>query len=111
MKYKRILSLLVVLFVILLSGCTNKSESHTLYNSDSVRIVRTGNTTTVSDLLADASYTFKVVRKKRSDGVVGGYTHVNTETIKIEVQPKAVLIVTDKQADKVCIVHRKGLKP
>lgn len=111
MRYKRILSLLVVLFVILFSGCTNDSEAQTLYNSDSVRIVRTGNITTVSDLLADTSYTFKVVRKKRSDGVVGGYTHVNTETIKIEVQPKAVLIVTDKQADKVCIVHRKGLKP
>lgn len=95
----------------LLSGCTNQSEAITIYNSDSVRIVRTGDITTVSDLLADASYTFKVVRKKRSDGVVGGYTHVNTETIKIEVQPKAVLIVTDKQANKVCIVHRKSLKP
>jgi hypothetical protein len=111
LKYKRILSLVVVLFVILLSGCTNKSESQTLYSSDSVRIVRTGNITTVSDLLSDASYTFKVVRKKRSDGVVGDYTHVDTDTIKIEVQPKAVLIVTDKQANKVCVVHRKSLKP
>ena len=111
MRYKRILSLLVVLFVILLSGCTNEAEAQTLYNSDSVKIVRTGNITTVNDLLADTSYTFKVVRKKRSDGVVGGYTHVDTDTIKIEVQPKAVLIVTDKQANKICIVYRKGLKP
>ena len=99
------LCLLSALCLLMFAGCNN--EPKTLYQSDSVKIIREGKVTTVYDLLADNEYSFKTVRVKRSEGVAGGYTAINTDTIRIDVLQKGTLCVTDKSAHKICTIYRK----
>ena len=108
---KRLKGVQTVAFLLLVSvcllsfvGCNN--EPKTLYQSDSVLIVREGVITTVYDLEAEQEYTFRSVRVKRSEGVAEPHTAIETDTIKIEIIPSG-LRVYDKTAGKIFTYQRK----
>ena len=106
MKNKIAFILLLSMCLMLLAGCGNKQK--TLYQSDSVLIVREGVITTVYDLEAEQEYTFRSVRVKRSEGVSEPHTAIETNTIKIEIIPSG-LRVYDKTANKIFTYQRKSL--
>ena len=107
---KIIIFMAVIMTIVLFAGC--KSEPRILYQSESVEVVRNGNITLVSDLVADKAYSFRSVRVKRSESVSEPYTTVDTDTIKIEIIPSG-LRVYDKTANKIftyqrTYLHNKG---
>ncbi len=106
MKSKIAFALLVCVCLMLFAGCNN--EPKILYQSESVEVVREGNITLVSDLVADKEYSFRSVRVKRSESVSEPYTTVDTDTIKIEIIPSG-LRVYDKTANKIFTYQRKSL--
>lgn len=99
-------SLAIILLSALVFGVWYLLQPKTLIDTDSLKVVREGAKTTVSDLIGDEQYNFKTVRVKRSDGVVEAYTAVDTDTIKIEVLPSATLRIYDKSAEKVITIRR-----
>lgn len=104
MKNKIAFVLLLSLCLMLFAGCNN--EPKTLYQSESVEVVREGNKTAVYDLLADKEYNYITKRVKRSEGVLEPYTTVDTDTIKIEIIPSG-LRVYDKAENKIFTIERK----
>lgn len=104
MKNKVAFVLLLSMCLMLFAGCNN--ELKTLYQSESVEVVREGNKTAVYDLLADKEYNYITKRVKRSEGVLEPYTTVDTDTIKIEIIPSG-LRVYDKAENKIFTIERK----
>lgn len=98
--------LLVAVCLMCFSACDN--EPKILYQSESVEVVREGNITLVSDLVADKEYSFRSVRVKRSESVLEPHTAIETDTIKIEIIPSG-LRVYDKTANKIFTYQRKSL--
>ena len=98
--------LLVAVCLVCFSACDN--EPKILYQSESVEVVREGNITLVSDLVADKEYSFRSVRVKRSESVLESHTAIETDTIKIEIIPSG-LRVYDKTANKIFTYQRKSL--
>ena len=106
MKSKIAFALLVSVCLMLFAGCND--EPRILYQSESVEVVREGNITLVSDLVADKEYSFRSVRVKRSESVLEPHTAIETDTIKIEIIPSG-LRVYDKTANKIFTYQRKSL--
>ena len=104
MKSKIAFALLVSVCLMLFEGCNN--EPKTLYQSESVEVVREGNKTAVYDLLADKEYSFRSVRVKRSESVSKPYKSIDTDTINIETMPSGFRIY-DKTADKIIYISAK----
>ena len=104
LKNKVAFVLLLSMCLMLFAGCNN--ELKTLYQSESVEVVREGNKTAVYDLLADKEYNYITKRVKRSEGVLEPYTTVDTDTIKIEIIPSG-LRVYDKAENKIFTIERK----
>ena len=79
------------------TGCTQETKVYC--DTDTLKIERTGNITTVYDLAGDDTYTFRTVRvRKDSQNAADGVkTAHDTDTIKIDVV-KSVIIVEDKTA-------------
>lgn len=98
--------LLVAVCLMCFSACDN--EPKILYQSESVEVVREGNITLVSDLVADKEYSFRSVRVKRSESVLVPHTAIEMDTIKIEIIPSG-LRVYDKTANKIFTYQRKSL--
>ena len=88
---------LVLCVTFLFTGCTQETKVYC--DTDTLKIERTGNITTVYDLAGDDTYTFRTVRvRKDSQAVTDGVkTAHDTDTIKIDVV-KSVIIVEDKTA-------------
>ena len=95
--------LLVAVCLMCFSACDN--EPKILYQSESVEVVREGNITLVSDLVADKEYSFRSVRVKRSESVFEPYKSVDTDTINIETMPSGFRIY-DKTADKIIYITK-----
>ena len=104
MKNKVAFVLLLSMCLMLFAGCNN--EPKTLYQSESVEVVREGNKTAVYNLLADKEYNYITKRVKRSEGILEPYTTVDTDTIKIEIIPSG-LRVYDKAENKIFTIERK----
>ena len=98
--------MLVAVCLMCFSACDN--EPRILYQSESVEVVREGNITLVSDLVADKEYSFRSVRVKRSESVLEPHSAIETDTIKIEIIPSG-LRVYDKTANKIFTYQRKSL--
>lgn len=104
LKNKVAFVLLLSMCLMLFAGCNN--EPKTLYQSESVEVVREGNKTAVYDLLADKEYNYITKRVKRSEGILESHTTVDTDTIKIEIIPSG-LRVYDKAENKIFTIERK----
>ena len=60
MKNKLVLAVFLAVCLMLFSGCNN--EPKTIYQSESVEVVRNGNIMVISDLVADKEYSFILYR-------------------------------------------------
>lgn len=100
--------ILLSVVVLLLSGC-GKSSPETLYQSESVQIIRNGSNTAVLDLISDEEYNYITKRVKRTEGILEPYTSVDTDTIKVEIIPHG-LRVYDKSENKVFTIKRKSIQ-
>lgn len=115
MKKNNIAKVIILLLCscCLFTGC-GASAPKSLYKSDTVEVVRTGNKTAVFDFIADKEYNYITKRVKRSEAITEPYTTVNTDTIKIDIIPSG-LSVYDKAKSTVFTVkrnylHNRGVK-
>lgn len=94
------LASLILCAALFFTGCTPKTKVYC--DTDTLKIERTGNITTVYDLAGDDTYTFRTVRvRKDSQNAADGVKTANdTDTIKIEIA-KSVIIVEDKTTGAV----------
>ena len=103
-----VIGLLVVLIVAAVALVWYILQPQTLIDTDTLSVVRDGSTITVTDIVADETYQFRVVRVRRSEGVTESHRAVDTATISIDTIPHSGLKLTDKTAEKVYIVRRVG---
>lgn len=91
---------LILCAALFFTGCTPQTKVYC--DTDTLKIERTGNITTVYDLAGDDTYTFRTVRvRKDSQSAADGVkTAHDTDTIKIEIA-KSVIIVEDKTTGAV----------
>ena len=94
------LASLILCAALFFTGCTPQIKVYC--DTDTLKIERTGNITTVYDLAGDDTYTFRTVRvRKDSQNAADGVkTAHDTDTIKIEIA-KSVIIVEDKTTGAV----------
>lgn len=85
--------------VLMLSGC-GKSAPETLYQSDSVQVIRNGSNTAVLDLISDKEYNYTAKRVKQTEGITEPYTSIDTDTVKVEIIPNGMRVY-DKAENKV----------
>ena len=102
-----VIGLLVVLILAAVAFVWYILQSQTLIDTDTLSVVRDGSTITVTDIVADEVYTFRVVRVRRSEGVTESHTAIDTATISIDTIPHGGLKITDKTAGMVYLVKRK----
>ena len=102
-----VICLLLVLIVAAVALVWHILQPQTLIDTDTLSVVRAGSTITVTDIVADEVYTFRVVRVRRSEGVTESHTAMDTATISIDTIPHGGLRITGKTAGMVYIVKRK----
>lgn len=103
-----VIGLLVVLIVAAVALVWYILQPQTLIDTDTLSVVRDGSVITVTDIVADETYTFRVARVRRSEGVTESHRAVDTATLTIETIPHGGLRITDKTASTVYLVHRVG---
>ena len=101
------IGLLVVLIVAAVALVWYILQPQVLIDTDTLSVVRDGSAITVTDIVADEVYTFRVVRVRRSEGVTESHTAIDTATISIDTIPHGGLKITDKTAGMVYIFKRK----
>ena len=102
-----VIGLLIVLIVAAVALVWYILQPQTLIDTDTLSVVRDGSTITVHDLVADETYTFRVVRVRRSEGVPEPHRAIDTATLTIDTIPHGGLKIIDQTAGKVYIVKRK----
>ena len=102
-----VIGLLVVLIVAAVAFVWYILQPQVLIDTDTLSVVRDGSTITVTDIVADEVYTFRVVRVHRSEGVTESHRAIDTDTLTIDTIPHSGLKITDKTAGMVYIVKRK----
>ena len=103
-----VIGLLVVLIVAAVAFVWYILQPQVLIDTATLSVVRDGSTITVTDIVADETYQFRVVRVRRSKGVTESHRAVDTATISIDTIPHGGLKLTDKTAEKVYTVRRVG---
>ena len=102
-----VIGLLLVLIVAAVAFVWYILQPQVLIDTDTLSVVRDGSTITVTDIVADEVYTFRVVRVHRSEGVTESHRAIDTDTLTIDTIPHSGLKITDKTAGMVYIVKRK----
>ena len=82
-------------------------QPQVLIDTATLSVVRDRSTITVTDIVANEVYTFRVIRVRRSESVTESHREIDTATISIDTIPHGGLKITDKTAGKVYIVKRK----
>lgn len=99
--------LAVVLMAALITGCSSAPETKTLYQSDTVRVERTGSQTVIYDLVGGAEYSFtshraRVKKEQTTEELLQMWTAkttADTETVKLQTV-QGLIILEDKTAAK-----------
>lgn len=104
-KYSFILA--VMLMAALMTGCSTAPETKTLYQSDTVKVVRTGSQTVIYDLVGGAEYAFtshraRVKKEQTTEELLQMWTAkttADTDTIRLQTV-QGLIILEDKTAAK-----------
>ena len=102
-----VVGLLLVLIVAAVAFVWYILQPQVLIDTDTLSVVRDGSTITVTDIVADEVYTFRVVRVRRSEGVTESHRAVDTAWISIDTIPHGGLKIIDKTAGMVYLVKQK----
>lgn len=100
---------LLCVTALLLSGC-GSSAPKTLYQSDNIQVVRSGNKTAVLDLVSDKEYNYTTRLVKRSKAVTEPYTTVDTDTVKIDIIPHGLRVYDKAENTVISITSQKRIK-
>lgn len=102
-----VIGLLVVLIVAAVAFVWYILQPQVLIDTATLSVVRAGSAITVTDIVADETYQFRVVRVRRSEGVTESHTAIDTATISIDTIPHGGLKIIDKTSQTAYIVKRK----
>ena len=103
-----VVGLLIVLIVAAVALVWYILQPKVLIDTATLSVVRDGSVITVTDIVANEVYTFRVVRVRRSESVTESHRAIDTATISIDTIPHGGLKITDKTAGTVYIVRRVG---
>ena len=106
-KLAVVVLLLVLIVAAVAFGIWYLFQPQALIDTATLSVVRDGSVITVTDIVANEVYTFRVVRVRRSESVTESHRAIDTATISIDTIPHGGLKITDKTAGKVYIVKRK----
>ena len=99
--------LLVLIVAAVAFGIWYLFQPQVLIDTATLLVVRDGSVITVTDIVANEVYTFRVVRVRRSEGVPEPHRAIDTATLTIDTIPHGGLKIIDQTAGKVYIVKRK----
>ena len=102
-----VIGLLIVLIVAAVALVWYILQPQTLIDTATLSVVRDGSVITVTDIVANEVYIFRVVRVRRSESVTESHRAVDTATISIDTIPHGGLKITNKTAGVVYLVKRK----
>ena len=102
-----VVGLLLVLFVAAVALVWYILQPQTLIDTDTLSVARDGSTITVHDLVADETYQFRVVRVRRSEGIIESHRAIDTDTLTIDTIPHGGLKITGQNTGVVYLVKRK----
>ena len=103
-----VIGLLIVLIVAAVAFVWHILQPQVLIDTATLSVVRDGSVITVTDIVANEVYTFRVVRGRRSESVTESHRAIDTATISIDIVPHGGLKIIDKTAGKVYMVRRVG---
>ena len=106
-KLAVVVLLLVLIVAAVAFGVWYLFQPQVLIDTATLSVVRDGSTITVTDIVANEVYTFRVVRVRRSEGVTESHRAIDTATLTIDTIPHGGLKIIDQTAGKVYIVKRK----
>ena len=107
-KLAVVVLLLVLIVAAVAFGIWYLFQPQVLIDTATLSVVRDGSVITVTDIVANEAYTFRVVRVRRSESVTESHRAIDTATISIDTIPHGGLKITDKTAGKVYMVRRVG---
>ena len=103
-----VIGLLLVLIVAAVAfGIWYLFQPQVLIDTATLSVVRDGSVITVTDIVANEVYTFRVVRVRRSESVTESHRAIDTATISIDTIPHGGLKIIDKTSRTAYIVKRK----
>ena len=103
-----VIGLLLVLIVAAVAfGIWYLFQPQVLIDTATLLVVRDGSVITVTDIVANEVYTFRVVRVRRSESVTESHRAIDTATISIDTIPHGGLKITDKTAGTAYLIKRK----
>ena len=104
---KKTLSLLIIILLMatMLSSCRSRTHTEILIDTDTLQVTRTGGKITITDLLTNESYYFRICRKSSSERITEPIRITSTEHLTIELYPKKIKVtdLTNKEIYTICI--------
>ena len=104
---KKTLSLLIIILLMatMLSACRSRTHTEILIDTDTLQVTRTGGKITITDLLTNESYYFRICRKSSSERITEPIRITSTEHLTIELYPKKIKVtdLTNKEIYTICI--------
>ena len=104
---KKTLSLLIIILLMatMLSSCRSRTHTEILIDTDTLQVTRTGGKISITDLLTNESYNFRICRKSSSERITEPIRITSTEHLTIELYPKKIKVtdLTNKEIYTICI--------
>ena len=107
-KLAVVVLLLVLIVAAVAFGIWYLFQPQVLIDTATLSVVRDGSVITVTDIVANEVYTFRVVRVRRSEGITEPHRAIDADTLTIDTIPHGGLKIIDQTAGKVYIVRRVG---
>lgn len=101
----RILSFITAILLLILSGCCVSRKEEILIDTSSIQATQEGGKITITDLLTNESYYFRICRKSSSERITEPIRITSTEHLTIELYPKKIKVtdLTNKEIYTICI--------
>ena len=104
---KKTLSLLIIILLMatMLSACRSRTHTEILIDTDTLQATREGARITITYLLTNESYYFRICRKSSSERITEPIRITSTEHLTIELYPKKIKVtdLTNKEIYTICI--------
>ena len=106
-KLAVVVLLLVLIVAAVAFGIWYLFQPQVLIDTATLSVVCDGSTITVTYIVANEVYTFRVIRVRRSESVTESHRAIDTATISIDTIPHGGLKIIDKTAGTAYLVKRK----
>lgn len=103
---------MILLFALILafSACSDTRKVEVIADTETIYIAKRGSTTTIIDRAADITYTYKMVRRRKTDDPLVPDGNVKTETIEINTSPNGGIAITDISGQMKYTIEPKANK-